>query len=446
MTVAYVDPSSNIRDEIASGSGMPELPEKIWFHKTASAVIDAGRCIGCGGCIAACPSRSIGVADDGKPTLIKMCTGCSACWDYCPLAGLRVERLTKLLSDELTDSQAFPVVGDGQGENELGEFGVSAASSVTTNFRRPFIGGSDSLGRVSSAYSSRAISKAAGAQDGGVVTGIVAALMKAGEIDGAILAKKHDAFRSSPFLATSVEEVLGSAGSVYHQSHPLSILNQSLPAGVRRLAYVGTPCQISVLRALQKYPWQYRDTAAGAVVVTIALFCTRSFDPDSLEEAVRLSGVDTSSVSRLDIREGQLIAQDGLGVELLNSPVRRFSAAGLIGCEECLDFAGLNADIAIGNVGSERGRSSVLVRSEIGEGMIESAASSLTLEILDDLTPISGIADQDRKRAEKTSARGIDSDGALWISYGEHLARYSGTDRSPKAPPGYRSYHFDVSC
>jgi hypothetical protein len=35
----------------------------------------------------------------------------------------------------------------------------------------------------------------------------------------------------------------------------------------------------------------------------------------------------------------------------------------LHGCEECLDFADLNADIAVGDVGSERGRSSVLARN-----------------------------------------------------------------------------------
>ena len=67
--------------------------DKIWFHKTASAVIDADRCVGCGACIAACPSKSIGIGSDGLPTLVRMCTGCSACWDYCPMAGFRPEKL-----------------------------------------------------------------------------------------------------------------------------------------------------------------------------------------------------------------------------------------------------------------------------------------------------------------------------------------------------------------
>ncbi len=445
MTLVFVDPASNIRDEIASGSGMPELPEKIWFHKTASAVIDANRCVGCGGCIAACPSRSIGVAEDGKPTLVKMCTGCSACWDYCPLAGLRVERLAKLFTDEQDKvfdiSDVDLVAGDGKGANP--RIDSKAMEEASTN---SWAGDSANLGKIRAAYSAKATRKAGGAQDGGVVTGLISRLLESGEIDGAILSRKSDAFHGSTFLATTVEEVLGSAGSVYHQSHPLSIFNQSLPNGVRRLAFVGTPCQISVLRALQRYPWRYRSTTAGAVVLTIALFCTRSFDPDRLERAVGSSALDSQSVSRLDIREGQLIAQKGDGVELLRKPVREFAGAALSGCDECSDFAGFTADIAVGNVGSDLGNSTLLVRSETGEKAIFSASSGLDLEPLVDLGPISQIAAQDRKRAERTSQRGIDADGNLWISYTEHLAHYSGTERTPKAPPAYRSYHFDVSC
>ena len=446
MTLAFVDPASNIRDEIASRSGMPELPEKIWFHKTAAAVIDANRCVGCGGCIAACPSRSIGVAEDGRPTLVKMCTGCSACWDYCPLAGLRVERLAKLFTDEqdkafdISDVNLIP--GDGRGANRS----FDSKSQVEEPSANTWTGNSANLGRIRAAYSAKAIRKAGGAQDGGVVTGLISELLKSGVIDGAIVSRKGDAFHSSTFLATTVEEVLGSAGSVYHQSHPLSIFNHPLPNGIRRLAFVGTPCQISVLRALQRYPWRYRSTATGAVVLTIALFCTRSFDPDRLEAAVSNSGVETQSVSRLDIREGLLIAQNGEGVELLRKPVKEFVGAALFGCDECSDFAGLSADISVGNVGSELGKSTLLVRTETGEKAIFSALSGLHLEPLVDLGPISRIAAQDRKRAERTSARGIDPDGNLWISYTEHLDYYSGTERTPKAPPAYRSYHFNVSC
>ena len=43
--VAVKDPSADIRADIAINSGVPELMDKIWFHKTAGAVSDSGRCV-----------------------------------------------------------------------------------------------------------------------------------------------------------------------------------------------------------------------------------------------------------------------------------------------------------------------------------------------------------------------------------------------------------------
>ncbi|MFB6165144.1 MAG: ATP-binding protein, partial [Haloarculaceae archaeon] len=74
--------------------------EKTWFMKLDEAVIQDDRCIQCGTCVAACPSDSIGIGDDGLPELVKMCTGCSMCWDFCPRGGMRYERQWKITGGE----------------------------------------------------------------------------------------------------------------------------------------------------------------------------------------------------------------------------------------------------------------------------------------------------------------------------------------------------------
>src|ERR1700690_2475315 len=81
-------------------NGMGEAPGKVWFFELAAAVIDADRCIQCGACIAACPSDSLATSFEDLPYLVKMCTGCSLCWDFCPRGGLRYE--STWLKDEVT--------------------------------------------------------------------------------------------------------------------------------------------------------------------------------------------------------------------------------------------------------------------------------------------------------------------------------------------------------
>ncbi len=409
------DPAADLRDEIALAGGVPELPDKIWFHKTAAAVIDAGRCVGCGGCIAACPSRSIGVAEDGKPTLVKMCTGCSACWDYCPLAGLR----TEALHTYATDASGSRAAGD---------------TAVPIE-----------LGRIDSAWSVTGRTRAAEVQDGGAVTALLCQLLSTGFIDGAIVTRRIDAFHGEPFLATSPEEVRAAAGSVYHQSHPLTVLNEPLPNGVARIAFVGTPCQVSVLRALQRFPWKYRRSSAGAAVLAIGLFCTRSFEPDKLEEAVGAAGVATSQAARVDVRDGDLVVRSAT-TELLRRPVKEFHAASLKGCDECADFTGLGADLAVGNLASEPGRSTVLVRTEAGRDAWEAVTRALDVRPLEDLSPVVRAAARDRNRAVRSLARPFDPEGPLWTSYTEHLDLYAGGERSVQAPAKFRSHHFEVTC
>lgn len=420
--VQIADPSADIRDEIAAASGVPEMPNKIWFQKTAAGVIDADRCVGCGSCIAACPSGSIGIGEDGRPTLIRMCTGCSACWDYCPMAGLRTERLALDVIRDRTELAGEP----------------SATEAGTSSL--PL------LGRVLDNFSARAVERAAGAQDGGIVTALLAELLRSGYIDGVLMNQRLDALHGRPVLATTPEEIEACAGSVYHQSHLLASLNDRLPKGVERVALVGTPCQVSGLTALQRFPWHYRDTAAGAVVLTVALFCTRSFDPDLLGPAIAAEGVDLDQVSKVDVRAGQMIAQDGDGGELMRVPVRDMRDAALQGCLECTDYTGLVADLSVGSMGSDPGWTTLLVRSDEGREALEKASGALEVLPGPDMALVEKSAAADLRRAGKVLARGFDADGGLWISYTSHLRDYAETDRSAAAPPPFRSQHYEVNC
>jgi coenzyme F420 hydrogenase subunit beta len=403
LEAPHEDPARDVRDDIMDANGVPELLDKIWFHKTAAAVIDADRCVQCGACIAACPSKSIGLGTDGLPTLVRMCTGCSACWDYCPLAGMRVEKL---------------------------------------NHQDP----DNPVGEVQAALSARAVTRPDGAQDGGAVTTLLAALMERGHIDAVIMTQKLDAFVGTPVLATTPEQVRAGAGSVYHQSETLAVLNERCPQGVERIALVGTPCQISGLRAIQRFPWENRDTLATKVTLAIGLFCTRSFDPMKLIPMVAAEGVNLGQVKKIDIREGKLVAAGDGGEELMKKPVKDFHQASLKGCDECADFAALGADMVVGNIGSEPGTSTVLIRTDAGMEAWVNAAGAFEDAPIEDLGAVKRLALRNLDRAKKNLQREYDPEGPLWISYTEHLEEYQGTEREAGNPPPHRSHHYTVAC
>ena len=397
------DPARDVRDDMMEAAGAPEMYDKIWFHKTSTAVIDADRCVGCGACIAACPSKSIGIGTDGLPTLVRMCTGCSACWDYCPMAGMRVEKLNH------------------QDEH-------------------------DPVGEVMEAVSARAVERPDGAQDGGAVTTLLATLMERGVIDAVIQTQKLDAFVGTPVLATTAEQVRTGAGSVYHQSETLVMLNEKCPPNVERIAFVGTPCQISGLRAIQRFPWESRATLAHKVTLAIGLFCTRSFNPTKLIPMIAAEGVNLGKVKKIDIREGKLIAADGEGGALMEKPVKDFHQASLRGCDECADFAALGADMVIGNIGSEPGTSTVLIRTEAGMDAWVKGAGAFEDAPIEDLSAVQRLALRNLDRAKKNLKRSYDPQGPLWISYTEHQEIHQGTDREPVGSPPFRSHHFTVAC
>jgi coenzyme F420 hydrogenase subunit beta len=406
---APADPAWDVRDALAAEAGIVEPADKIWFHKTAAAVIDADRCVGCAGCLAACPSGSIGIAEDGRPTLVRMCTGCSRCWDFCPLAGLRSERLAQLASEN--------------GRLHRQE-----------------------LGPLRAAFYARAKEPIPQAQDGGVVTALLRRLLELGAIDGAVVSRRLTAFHGESILARSPEELAATAGSVYHQSFPLALLAQPLPEGMRRLALVATPCQVSVLRALQRFPWPYQSSALPAVTLTLALFCTRSFEPDRLRQALTERRIDPRRVQRVDVRDGRVavVMADGEQVEV--GPASDLATAGLPGCDECADFGGYLADLSLGNCGSPPGFTTVLVRSEAGEEAWRVAADALDWQPLTDLEPVARAERRNRRRALRHLRRRYDPQGSLWVSYSEHLRAYAGSERAPAPPPAHRSHHYRISC
>jgi coenzyme F420 hydrogenase subunit beta len=377
-----------------------EAPGKVWFWDLEKAVIDADRCVQCGVCVAACPTDSIGIGEDDLPELVKMCTGCSLCWDFCPRGGLQYESTWKIT-------------------------GGSNGRSI------------EGMGCVEESYTARVRKRIDGVQDGGFVSALLISLLEAGEIDGALLARASatERWKGEAFLATTPEEVRACAGSFYNQTLALGHVDfdgHDLPPNPR-IAVVGTPCEIEGIKAMQARPWTWGSSKVEAITLTIALLCTKSFNYEKLmlEEIRDKRNVDLDNVGRVDVIRGKMIVQDLEGVTIFEEPIRDFHGAALKGCDECADFMGHAADISVGSVGSEDGYSSVLLRSEEGLAAFDSVKEKLELRPLDKPQALDKLDGLDKRVAFSSLKRAFDPDAPLFIDYEEHLNDYAGTDRAP---------------
>jgi coenzyme F420 hydrogenase subunit beta len=377
-----------------------EAPGKVWFWDLEKAVIDADRCVQCGVCVAACPTDSIGIGDDDLPKLVKMCTGCSLCWDFCPRGGLQYERTWK-------------ITGNGDARTIEG------------------------IGKVHESYTARIDPMIEGAQDGGFVSAFLISLLEAGEIDGALVARESqiERWKGEAVLARTPEEVRECAGSFYNQTLALGHVDfkgYDLPPNPR-IAVVGTPCEIEGIKAMQARPWTWGSSQVEAITLTIALLCTKSFNYEKLmlEEIRDKRSVDLDNVGRVDVIRGKMIVQDLDGETIIKEPIRDFHGAALKGCDECADFMGYAADISVGSVGSNDGYSSVLIRSEEGLAAFEHVRPKLELRELDKPEALDKLDALDKRIAFNSLKRAFDPEAPLFIDFEEHLENYSGTDRAP---------------
>ena len=407
-----------LREEM---NGIDEPPGKVWFWELAAGVIDADRCIQCGTCVAACPSNSIGINEDTwLPELVKMCTGCSLCWDFCPRGGLRYEALWPP-STTIEPTEAEVVRSD----------------SSDTYWK--ITGGppADGLGAVVEQYAVRASARTDGVQDGGAVSALLIALLAAGEINGALVAKPSDdpeqPWKGVATIARNAEEVLAAAGSFYNQTMALAELDLAkYKLGANpKIAVVGTPCEIQGIRAMQARRWATGAHRVDAVVLTIALLCTKSFDYEGLilRELRDRRRVDLDRVEKIDVIHGKMIVEYRDGQLAVDEPVKNFHGTALKGCDECADFLGRSADISMGSVGSMAGWTSAIIRTERGLTAFERARSKLDVRTLDDPDALVRLDNLDKRIAFRSLERTFDPDAPLFVDYEDHVRDYAGSDR-----------------
>ena len=336
------------------------------FFNLKQEVQATGKCHGCGGCVTFCSAVNYGALEMGEDNIpryksVEKCIDCGLCYQICP-----------------------------------------AISSLDDEVKR-LTGWSAPAGRILDVHSARIKDKDVlnVATDGGAVTAILSYLMEKGHIDGAIVTRRDNGGRK-PFLATTQDEITESAGTDFshisgmaHLGHHYSTYSPSIQAigdlirnGQRRVAFVGTPCQIKSIRKMQVLGIVPSDS----IKYCFGLFCHGGLviDIDKLATFEELAGCDLSLVDKMNMKDSFTIHfKDGQQRSIPLEKMREFRREA---CRYCEDFSAEFADLSFGGLGSDEGWTTVVTRSLLGRAVFAGALEN-TLEVMSiDENP--GCADQ----------------------------------------------------
>lgn len=327
-----------------------DLAQKYGIEKTTFFVSDSEEdCILCGLCARVCEEKvgvsAINFANRGVErevtapyhTISDDCVGCGACAIVCPTNSKKVRVNT------------YPMLEQDYGEVE-----------------KVFLKGKaeELLGIYNKIFSAKSTIDG---QDGGMATALLLSGFKQALFDAAIVVKRTMGYRAEAIIAENLEEILNARGTKYTRVKMMSKIGELVEKGKRKIAIVGTPCEVRTARRIQqKMLIKYPDLQ----IIIIGLFCFEAFDYEKLkEETKKILNVDLDKAEKTQIKKGKFIVQ--IKGNEFSSKIRDFHHAIQDGCAYCGDFAANLADISVGSVGSEKGFSTVIVRSPIGLKLLD---------------------------------------------------------------------------
>jgi len=318
-----------------------------------------GLCHGCGGCVTFCTAVNYGaltMTEDHIPRYqsVEKCIDCGLCYLICPVTGELDEQVKRNVD------WSAPMGRIQQ---------VSVARSRSEEIRSK-------------------------ATDGGVVTSMLLHLLDIGHIDGAIVSLDNEEGRM-PWLATTPDEIISAAGSHYdamqgavklgnHYSTytpSAQALGSLMRQGLKRIAFVGTPCQITAARKMQAL----KLVPSDAIKFYFGLFCTSNFDldEDKLKQLTDLVGCSPEDVKKMNIKDDFMLHLKDESVK--NIPLSSLDFAKRSACQHCPDFSAEYADISFGGLGADEGWTTVVTRTPLGRACYADAKDTcLEIQSIDD--------------------------------------------------------------
>jgi coenzyme F420 hydrogenase subunit beta len=317
------------------------------FFNLIQEVQKPGLCHRCGGCVTFCTAVNFGALDldpDGKPRYgdIEKCIECGLCYCICP----EVDEI----EDETRRKAAWSAPN-----GRIIETSVARAKDPGIRSK---------------------------ATDGGLVTALLAHLFDSGRIDGAIVTKPEGSFRRRPCLATTRAEITNAAGFYFDTSHGMTHMSEKyvtyssieefapmMKKGLRRVALVGTSCQIKAYRRMEVLGIVPSDSIAYC----LGLFCAGNFtfEKQQREKLALDHDFNWEDVKKINIKEEFMVhLTDGC---VRSIPLDDLDFMKRYACKYCGDYSAEFSDISFGGIGAEEGWTTLITRTPLGRAVYADA-------------------------------------------------------------------------
>lgn len=233
-------------------------------------------------------------------------------------------------------------------------------------------------------YAARMRHPVASAQWTGIITTLAARLLEIGAVDGVVTTRSVPGtrFAPQPILARTPEEVRASAGNKPCLSPNLNLLDEVRASGVKRLAFIGTGCQVHMLRAAEHELGLER-------LYVIGIPCSDNVTYPDLEYFLSLVSRSPETIVHYEFMQdfSLWMRHENGKIERLNYidfPMHKLENIFPSACLSCFDYPNTLSDLTVGYMGARLGWQWVLVRTERGEELFNLIAPDLEFgELLD---------------------------------------------------------------
>ncbi|MFX1571500.1 MAG: Coenzyme F420 hydrogenase/dehydrogenase, beta subunit C-terminal domain [Promethearchaeota archaeon] len=333
------------------------------FKDLIKEVHEKGICQECGGCVSFCSSvdyNVIGFKEPFSPPEYinkDACLECGICYYLCPQTHILDDDLNKTYN--FTDFNSMP----------LGYFeDILSCQTTDPEFLKH-------------------------GTDGGVVNTIINYLLEKKLIDGAIVAKYQGPFSRESMFAEGKGDLIKASGTKLEISTQLDEIQRfctytrSIPQlnhyKFKKLAIVGTPCQIYTVRCMQNLG----VTPSEYIEICLGLFCYHNFlfEKTQREKFEKTFNLKFENIKKINIKEDLILnlQYNKSKEKTLHIPFEQLTDYIRPPCHSCTDFTNIYADISFGGLGSPNKYTTVIPRTEKGKKLINKILDDKIIKCLD---------------------------------------------------------------